>query len=141
MKYMLVMSQSPSDLGPDFTPEQMEQIVGEMGRYNESLIEAGVLVTMEGLAPVGEGTRIDFEGEERAVTDGPFAEAKEVFAGFWILDCATQEEAVEWAKRAPLQVGSIVVRRVPSISEFDIDDEHIQREREWRIANGEKLNA
>jgi hypothetical protein len=139
MKYMLVMSQLPSDL--EYSKEEMAQMFDEMGRYNESLIEAGVLLSAEGLAPESEGVRIDYSGEERTVTDGPFAEAKEVFAGFWILDTATQEEAVEWAKRAPLQVGSVVVRRVPSIDEFDLDNEHVQKEREWRIAQGEKLGA
>ena len=141
MKYMLVMSQSPSDTIADFSSEEAQRAIAEMGRYNEELINAGVLLTMDGLEPESEGVRIDYSGEDRIVTDGPFAEAKEVFVGFWILDTATKEEAVEWARRAPLQAGSVVVRRVPSIAEFDQDDEHIRKEREWRAAQGEKLNA
>jgi hypothetical protein len=141
MKYMLVMNQSPSEAAPDFDSPEMAEAIAAMGAYNEELINAGVLLTMEGLEPESEGVRIDYAGEDRIVTDGPFAEAKEVFAGFWILETATKEEAVEWARRAPLQVGSIVVRRVPSIAEFSQDDAHVQREREWRIAQGEKLGV
>lgn len=141
MKYMLVMSQSAATLNTPPTPEELDSMVTQMGAYNEELIAAGVLLSAEGLAPESEGVRIDYDGDERTVTDGPFAEAKEVFAGFWILDTATQEEAVEWARKAPLGIGSITVRRVPSIDEFDLDNEYVQKEREWRISRGEKLGS
>ncbi len=139
MKYMLVMSQPPAAAQADLSPEEMAAIFEEMGAYNEELIKAGVMAGGEGLAPESEGTRIDFDGDERTITDGPFAEAKEVFQGFWILDCATQEEAVEWARKAPLRSGNIVVRRIPSIEEFPQDLPAIQKEREYRIAQGEEL--
>lgn len=139
MKYMLVMSQAPSEAVVDYASPEMQQAMEAMGKYNEELISAGVLLSMEGLEL--DGVRIEFDGDERTITDGPFAEAKEVLFGFWILETATREEAVEWARRAPLQVGSITVRRVPSIAEFAQDDEHIQREREWRISQGEKIDA
>ena len=141
MKYMLVMSQ-PRDAvsAADLSPEEMAAMFEEMGRYNEELIAAGVMAGGDGLAPDDEGTRIDFDGDDRTVTDGPFTETKEVFQGFWILDCATQEEAVEWARKAPLRSGNIVVRRIPSIDEFPQDLPSIQKEREYRIAQGEKLD-
>ena len=139
MKYMLVMCQAQTDLAVDYSPEDMAKMFAVMGAYNEELIQAGVLVAAEGLAPEVEGTRIEYRGEERDVTDGPYAEANEVFAGYWVLDTATQDEAVEWAKRAPLEVGSITVRRIASIDEFDQSLPSIQREREWRIAQGEKV--
>ncbi len=141
MKYMLVMSQDPAAAaGWDPSPEEMAAIFEEMGAYNEQLINAGVMVAGEGLTPPEEGTRIEFDGDERTLTDGPYAEAKEVFMGYWILDCATKEEAVEWARQAPLRVGSITVRRIPSFDEFPQDLPAIQKEREWRIAAGEKLD-
>ena len=138
MKYMLVMSDVPSDL--DYSPEEMQTMFAVMGAYNDQLIEAGVFVAAEGLSPAAEATLIQYRGEDREVTDGPYAEAKEVFAGYWVLETATQEEAVEWAKKAPLQTGSIAVRRIPSIDEFDLDLPAIQKEREWRAAQGEKVN-
>jgi hypothetical protein len=141
MKYMLVMADAPSDVAPDYSSPEVQQAIEAMGKFNEELISAGVLLTMEGLAPESEGVRIEYDGDERTITDGPFAEAKEVFYGFWLLETATQEEAVEWARRAPMQAGSVTVRRVPRFDEVVQDDEHVQREREWRIAQGEKLNA
>ncbi|BDZ44323.1 YciI family protein [Naasia aerilata] len=141
MKYMLVMAQAPSAADIDYTSPEALEAFDAMGKFNEELISAGVLLSAEGLSPESEGVRIDYDGDERTITDGPFSEAKEVFYGFWILETATQEEAVEWARRAPLQVGSVTVRRVPSIDEFDLDNEHVQKEREWRISRGEKLGA
>ncbi len=140
MKYMLVMSQPRSAASvQDMSPEEIAVVIEEMGRFNEELIAAGVMAGGDGLAPDDEGTRIDFDGDERSITDGPFAETKEVFQGFWILDCATQQEAVEWARKAPLRSGNIVVRRIPSIDEFPQDLPAIQKEREYRIAAGEEL--
>jgi hypothetical protein len=140
MKYMLVMSQGQADLAVDYSPEDMEKMFAVMGAYNEELIQAGVFVAAEGLSPEAEATRIEYRGEDREVTDGPYAEANEVFAGYWVLDTATQEEAVEWAKKAPLQVGSITVRRIPSLDEFDQSIPAIQKEREWRAAQGERVS-
>ncbi|MGK9148446.1 YciI family protein [Plantibacter flavus] len=137
MKYMLIMRASAeaeeASKDIDFT-----EIIAAMGRYNESLIQAGVLLAAEGLAPAEEGVVVDFSSTPPVVSDGPYAEAKELFNGFWILDTATQEEAVEWASRAPLGAGvKLEVRRVPSIDEFPQDDEFIQREAEWRASNGQ----
>jgi hypothetical protein len=78
-----------------------EQMLAEMGRFNEELVKAGVMEAGEGLHPSAKGARVHFSGRERTVTDGPFAETKELVAGFWIWKCASLQEAIEWAKRCP----------------------------------------
>ena len=76
-------------------------ILAEMGKFNEELVKAGVVVAMEGLKPTSSGARVRFSGSKRTVIDGPFTEAKELIAGFWILDVKSREEAIEWIKRSP----------------------------------------
>jgi len=104
-----------------------------MGAYNESLVKAGVLLAGEGLAPVEDGFVVDFDSTPPIVTDGPYAEAKELFNGFWMIQTSTKEEAAEWAKRCPLGPGTrLEVRRVTETEEFDQDNEYVQKEYEWR---------
>ena len=88
-----------------------EQILSEMGKFNEELVKAGVMQAGEGLHPSSKGTRVKFDGRKKTVTDGPFAETKELVAGFWIWQCKTKEEAVEWLKRAPFDGGTEVELR------------------------------
>jgi hypothetical protein len=78
-----------------------EELLTEMGKYNEELTKAGVMLAGEGLHPSSKGARIRFAGEKRTVIDGPFAETKELVAGFWLWKCASVQEAIEWAKRCP----------------------------------------
>jgi hypothetical protein len=78
-----------------------EDLLGEMGKFNEELIKAGVLLAAEGLQASSKGARIKFAGEKRTVIDGPFAEAKELVAGFWLWKCASLQEAIQWVKRCP----------------------------------------
>ncbi|MDQ4145351.1 MAG: YciI family protein, partial [Actinomycetota bacterium] len=78
-----------------------EELLREMGRYNEELVKAGVMVAGEGLHPSSKGARVIFSGDKRTVIDGPFAEAKELVAGFWLIDVKSKEEAIEWVKRCP----------------------------------------
>jgi hypothetical protein len=78
-----------------------EELLAEMGKYNEELTKAGVMLAGEGLHPSSKGARIRFAGEKRTVIDGPFAETKELVAGFWLWKCASVQEAIEWAKRCP----------------------------------------
>jgi hypothetical protein len=78
-----------------------EQLLAEMGRFNEELVKAGVMQAGEGLHPSSKGARVRFSGKERKVIDGPFAETKELVAGFWIWKCASLQEAIEWVKRCP----------------------------------------
>lgn len=114
------------------------QMLESMGRFNDELIRAGVLVAAEGLDDPAEGVVVDFTGESPVVTNGPYGETKELFNGFYILDVASIQEAVEWVKRAPMVSGSKAeIRRVPSIDEFPQDNEWVQRERAWREQTGQ----
>jgi hypothetical protein len=115
-----------------------EQMLEMTGRFNEELIKAGVLVAAEGLDDPSEGVVVDFSGETPVVTDGPYGETKELFGGYYILDVASKEEAVEWAKRLPAMTGSkCEIRRVPTIDEFPQDNEWIIKERAWRERTGQ----
>lgn len=78
-----------------------EQLLAEMGRFNEELVKAGIMQAGEGLQPSSKGARVRFSGKDRKVIDGPFAETKELVAGFWIWKCASQQEAIDWVKRCP----------------------------------------
>lgn len=78
-----------------------EQLLTDMGRFNEELVNAGVMLGGEGLHPSSKGVRVKFSGKERTVTDGPFAETKELIAGYWLWQCASLDEAIAWVKRCP----------------------------------------
>ena len=134
MKYMLIM-RSDAAAAEASAHLDFEAIINAMGAYNESMIEAGVLVAGEGLADAKEGVVVDFATQPPVVTDGPYGETHELFNGFWILEVATIEEAAEWARRAPLGPGSkLEVRRVTDESDFAdfADYEYIQKEKGWR---------
>jgi hypothetical protein len=131
MKYMLIMRTPVEVTMPEGVT--LTDVVNAMGAYNESLVKAGVLLAAEGLAPVEEGFVVDFDSTPPIVTDGPYAEVKELFNGFWIIETSTREEAAEWAKRCPLGPGvRLEVRRVASLDEFDADNDYVRKEREWR---------
>jgi hypothetical protein len=138
MKYMLIMRATDESYAAmqdvDFT-----EILNTMGRFNDEMISAGVLVAAEGLDDADKGVVVDCSSTPPIVTDGPYGEAKELFGGYWILDVASQEEAVEWAKRAPMAGPGMKaeIRRIASIDEFPQDNEFIQRERAWREATGQ----
>jgi hypothetical protein len=98
-----------------------EQLLAEMGNYNEELVKAGVLLAGEGLQPSSKGARVKFSGAKRTVIDGPFAEAKELIAGFWLIEVKSKEEAIEWVKRAPNPTGEeseIEIRQVFEAEDF-----------------------
>jgi hypothetical protein len=98
MRVMLMIKGDPQ---PGATPS--EDLLTEMGRYNEELQQAGVLLDLAGLLPSAEGRRVRFAGGDRTVIEGPFPESKQLIAGYWILQVPSMEEAVEWAKRAPFE--------------------------------------
>lgn len=116
MKFMiLVKASEESEAGIMPT----EQLLTEMGKYNEQLVNAGVLEAGEGLHPTSNGSRVRFDGENRTVTDGPFAETKELLAGFWIFKVNSKEEAIEWVKKAPFDGGTeIEIRKVFEAADF-----------------------
>jgi len=136
MKYMLIMRAVDQAAVDEYQKRPFEEIIAEMGAYNESMINAGVMVDGAGLSDASEGAVVDFSAEEPVVTDGPYGELRELFNGFWTLEVSSKEEAVEWAKRAPLGAGSqIEVRRVTGPEDFPQDNEWIQKEQQW-IAEG-----
>ena len=137
MKYMLIM-RANDEAFAQFENVDFDEILATMGRFNDEMISAGVLVAAEGLDDAAEGVVVDYSSQPPLVTDGPYGETKELFNGFWILDVASKEEAVEWAKRAPAGPGvKTEIRRVPSIDEFPQDNVWIQKERAWREATGQ----
>jgi hypothetical protein len=111
---MLVHATRDSEAGTMPT----EQELADMTRYNEELAAAGVLVAGEGLHPSSNGARITFSGGVPAITDGPFAETKELIAGFWIIETASREEALEWAKKVPFAEGQVELRKVFEAADF-----------------------
>jgi hypothetical protein len=136
-KYMLIM-RSTDEAAAKFAEIDFAEMLETMGRFNDELISAGVMLAAEGLADPSEGVVVDFTGETPVVTDGPYGETKELFNGFYILDLASQQEAVEWGKRMPLMSGAkLEIRRVPSIDEFPQANEYVQRERAWREQTGQ----
>lgn len=136
-KYMLIM-RADDDSYAKFENIDFNDILEAMGKFNDELIRAGVLLAAEGLEDPKETVVVDFTGETPVVTDGPYGETKELFGGFYILDVASKQEAVEWAKRAPMTAGTKTeIRRVTSIDEFPQDNEWIQKERGWREQTGQ----
>jgi hypothetical protein len=114
---MLVIPKDYEKAGADFVPPA--DLVAKMTKYNESLTKAGVLLSLDGLHPPAKGTRVSFSGGKPRVTDGPFTESKELLGGYWIIQVKSKEEAIEWAKRAPMLDGDIIeVRQVQELSEF-----------------------
>ncbi|MDI2098213.1 YciI family protein [Ruicaihuangia caeni] len=134
MKYMLIMR--ATDAAIEASKEvDFEEIINQMGRYNESMIEAGVLLAGEGLSDPSEGFVVDFSDEPPLVTDGPYGETHELFNGFWIIQVSSREEAAEWAKRCPLGPGAkLEVRRVTDESDFEAysENEYVKKEVGWR---------
>ena len=118
-----------------------EEILIKMGKYNEELVKAGVLLAGEGLHPSSKGARVRFAGRQRTVIDGPFAEAKELIAGFWLLQVKSKEEAIEWAKRVPFEEGELELRQVFEAEDFGPALTPELREQEERLRAQAAANA
>ncbi|MFE6735718.1 YciI family protein [Microbacterium sp. NPDC057650] len=141
MKYMLIMRADDSGVEA-YQNTPFEEVIEAMGKYNESMLKAGVMIGGEGLTDAEEGFVVDFSAEAPLITDGPYGETKELFNGFWIIEVSTREEAAEWAKRAPLGPGSYLeVRRVTELSDFPEDNEWIQKEAGWREENERRVQS
>lgn len=95
-----------------------EKLLADMGKYNEELAKAGVMLAGEGLQPSSKGARVRFSGKKRSVIDGPFTEAKELVAGFWLIQAKSKEEAIEWVKRVPFEEGEVEIRQVFEAEDF-----------------------
>lgn len=118
---VMVIVKANEDSEAGVLPDQ--KILTAMGKYNEELVKAGVMLAGEGLQPSSKGKRIRFSGDKRTVTDGPFAETKELIAGFWLWQVRSMDEAVEWLKRAPFDGGTeIELRQVFETEDFAPSD-------------------
>ena len=121
-----------------------EQMLAEMGKYNEELVKAGVMLAGEGLHPSSKGTRVRFTGNKRTVIDGPFAETKELVAGFWLFQCKSKEECIEWVKRCPNPMpgeSEIEIRQVFEAEDFGAEYTPELRAQDERIAKQAAVNA
>ena len=140
-RYMLIMRSTPeAELAMAEQNIDFNEIIEAMGRYNEELIKAGVMLAGEGLTGPDEGFVVDFNADPPVVTDGPYTEAKELFNGFWILDVSSKEEAKQWAQKCPLGAGvKLEVRRVSESEEFDLDNPWVKKEIQWRADLAQKV--
>jgi len=111
---VLVKANKDSEAG--VLPDQ--KILAEMGKFNEELVKAGVMLAGEGLHASSKGARVRFSGDKRTVIDGPFSETKELVAGFWLWQVKSKQEAIEWLKRAPFQEGDVEIRQIFEAEDF-----------------------
>ena len=135
MRYMIIVKGSYQD-EINFSSGPSNDELVEMGKFNEELIAAGVMLAGEGLQPSKNGAKVQFsKGKPPAVKDGPFTEAKELVGGFWIIEAKDLEEAVGWAKKIPFDSGEVEVRRVSEISDFESNEataDTLRKEQEFR---------
>jgi hypothetical protein len=116
MRFMMIMKPNVDE--QNWAPSA--EAIAEMGKYNDVLAKAGVLLALDGLHPTSEGARVSFADGKPTVTDGPFTESKELIGGYWLIQAKSKEEAVQWASRCPAADGDVIeVRRVYELSEFD----------------------
>lgn len=133
MRFMLLLK---ADQNTEAGVLPSKELVAAMGQFNEEMMNAGVLLAAEGLHPSSKGVRLRFSGGERTVIDGPFAETKELVAGFWIIQVASKAEAIEWASRVPFTDEEVIeVRPLFEVSDFPpeiLPPEAAAREQAWR---------
>jgi len=146
MRYLMIVKATPQSEAGEFPPDA-EQMFAEMAEFNNEMIAAGVMLDGAGLKPSSAGKRIAFHGRgNTVVTDGPFAETKELIAGFWVIQCKDMDEALSWAKRVPFADGEIELRPYHEPEDFEgyVSDEVMAQEKAWRedqIAKAPKLDA
>jgi len=133
MRFMILVK---ADKNTEAGVMPSEKLLTEMGNFNEQLVKAGVMLAGEGLHPSSKGARVKFSGEKRTVIDGPFAETKELIAGFWMWQVKSKEEAIEWVKRCPNPTGAeaeIEIRQVFEAEDFGAEFTPELREQEERL--------
>jgi hypothetical protein len=142
MRFMVIVK-ADKDSEAGVIPDQ--KLFAEMGKYNEELVKAGVMLAGEGLQASSKGARVRFSGSKRTVIDGPFAETKELVAGFWLFQVKSLDEAIEWVKRAPNPMpgkeSEIEIRQVFEAEDFGIEFTPEMREQEARIMKQAAKNA
>jgi hypothetical protein len=136
MRFMVIIKADKNSEAGILPTKETRETFAAMGKFNEELVKAGVMLAGEGLQPSSKGKRIRFSGRDRKVIDGPFAETKELIGGFWLWQVKSMEEAVEWLKRAPFDGGAEVeIRQVYEASDFPAEvfpPEHAAREQALR---------
>jgi hypothetical protein len=136
MRFMVIVKADKNSEAGILATEETKKTFAAMGKFNEELVKAGVMLAGEGLQPSSKGKRIRFSGQQRTVIDGPFPETKELIGGFWLWQVRSMEEAVEWLKRAPFDGGTEVeIRQVYEVSDFPAEvlpPEDAAREQELR---------
>jgi len=130
MRFMVIVK---ADKNSEAGVLPTKELLTEMGKFNEELAKAGVMLAGEGLQPSSKGSRVRFSGNKRTVVDGPFSETKELIAGFWLWQVKSKEEAIEWLKRAPFREGEVEIRQVFEAEDFGADFTPELREQEERI--------
>ena len=141
---MRVMVLIKADKNSEAGEMPSEQLLTEMGNFNEELVKAGIMLAGEGLHPSSKSARVRFSGDKRTVTDGPFTEAKELIAGFWLWQVKSKEEAIEWVKRCPNPTGEeseVEIRPVFEMEDFGAEFTPELRAQEERLrAQADQLN-
>jgi hypothetical protein len=141
MRFMIMIK---ADRNSEAGVMPSEQLLAEMGRFNEELVKAGVMLAGEGLHPSSKGARVHFSGKDRKVIDGPFAETKELVAGFWIWKCASLQEAISWVKRCPNPMpgeSDVEIRQIFEAEDFGEAFTPELREQEERLRAQASSNA
>ncbi len=141
MRFMIIVK-ATKDSEAGLMPST--ELLAAMGAYNEELVKAGIMLAGDGLHPSTKGARIRFDGEKRAVVDGPFAETKELIAGFWIWQCKSWDEAIEWGKRCPNPMtgpSEIEIRQIFEAEDFGAEFTPELRAQEERVWAEAKKNA
>ena len=142
MRFMVLVKADKSSEAGDLPSEQL---LADMGKYNEELAKAGVLLAGEGLQPSSKGARVRFSGDKRTVIDGPFAETKELVAGYWLIQVKSKEEAIEWVKRAPNPFpgteSEVEIRQVFEAEDFGEEFTPELRQQEERLREQAAANA
>jgi hypothetical protein len=133
MRFMLIIK---ADANSEAGVMPSQELLAEMGKYNEELVKAGVLLAGEGLHPSSKGARVKFSGSKRTVVDGPFSETRDLVAGFWLIEVKSKEEAIEWVKRCPNPMqgeSEIEIRQVFEAEDFGAEFTPELRQQEERL--------
>jgi hypothetical protein len=129
MRFMVMVKGTDQDGPPS------SELIAEMGKYNEQLVNAGVLEAGEGLLPSSKGAKVSFSKTGTKVTDGPFSEAKELIGGFWIFNVKSKEEVLDWVRKIPFEDGEVEVRQIAEVEDFPRDEvsaDALDKEKVWR---------
>ena len=139
MRFMVMVPGSPESEAGELPSAEL---LDAMTKYNEELVKARVMLAGDGLQPTSAAVKVRFDGSNREVLDGPFTESKEILAGYWIWECSSREEAIEWLKRAPFDAGTeIELRPIAELEEFEENLTPEIREANERLREDERANA